>query len=507
MAETTASYWMDTAPPAAPERPAVLPREADVVVIGGGIAGLTTAYLLTQAGRSVAVLEADRIAAGVSGHTTAKVSAQHNLVYAELARRFGRDRARAFGQSQTAALEWISARVAELGVDCDFRRRDNHVYAEDPSYLDKLRREADTAAELGLPADFTTETELPFPVAGAVRFRGQGQFHPRRWLLRLADEITRAGGTIAEGVRALRPGLADETVVHTSAGVIKARDVVVTTHYPVFDRGFYFARLEPKRSLLMAAPAPASAPRGMYIAADTGHSLRTTPGREGEPGEVLLLGGEGYHPGEDGGVAARFDRLARWGADRFGVPGFPHRWATQDNVTADRLPYIGRYHPLARHLWVATGFALWGMTNGTLAGLLLSDLITGKDNPWAALYDPGRLTVRQSAPGVAKLGAKTGLHYAGDYARAFAPGDRIAGLAPGEGTVTHVGRKPVAAYRAPDGTVSAVSAVCTHLGCLVSFNDAEKSWDCPCHGSRFGTDGSVKHGPATKPLPPVELDD
>ncbi|WP_067824179.1 FAD-dependent oxidoreductase [Actinomadura kijaniata] len=504
MPETaTTSYWIDSAPAPAPAAPPVLPREAEVVVLGGGISGLTTAHLLARAGRSVVVIEAGRIAEGVSGHTTAKITSQHNLVYADLVDGFGRERARAYGESQQAALEWIAGRVAELGVDCGFRRRDNHVYAEERAYLDRLRREADAAATLGLPAEFTAETELPFPVAGAVRFRAQGQFHPRRWLLRLAEEITGAGGTVLENVRALRLGLPDESVVHTTAGTIRARDVVVATHYPVFDRGLYFARLEPRRSLLLAGPAPQDAPRGMYIAADTGHSIRTTPG---DGGEVLLLGGEGYHPGEDDDVTARFHRLTAWGQARLGAAEFPHRWATQDNSTADRIPYIGRYHPLSRHLWVAAGYGLWGMTNGTLAGMILSDLILGKDNPWAGLYDPARPTVRRSAPGVARLGAKTGRHYLGDYPRAFAPGDRIAGLEPGEGVVTHVGRRPVAAYRAPDGEVTAVSAVCTHLGCLVAFNDAEKTWDCPCHGSRFGTDGSVRHGPATKPLPPVELD-
>ncbi|GAA2620177.1 FAD-dependent oxidoreductase [Actinomadura fulvescens] len=503
--DATLSYWVDSAPGPAGDGPARLPREADVLVLGAGIAGLTTAYRLARAGRSVTVLEAARIAEGVSGHTTAKVTSQHNLIYADLTRRYGHDKAALYGASQQAAIDWVAGQVDELGIDCDFRRRHNHVYAEDPSYLDTLRNETDAAAGLGLPAEFVSDVGLPFPVAGAVRFRNQAQFHPRKWLLALAKEITEAGGLILEGVRATGLGRTDESLVHTSAGDVRARDVVVATHYPVFDRGAFFSRLVPKRVLLTAAPAePGTLAEGMYIAADTGHSMRTTP--DGHGGEMLLLGGEGYHPGEEPEVEERFRKLAAWGQDRLNVSRFSHRWATQDNSSIDRLPYIGRYHPLARHLWVAAGFGLWGMTNGTVAGLLLADLITGDENPWSRLYDPARLNVRQSASKLAGLGLKTGRHYTADYPRAFAPGDKIAELGPGEGTVTHVGRHPVAAHRDAEGRLTAVSAVCTHLGCLVAFNDAEQTWDCPCHGSRFGVDGSVRHGPATRPLKPVEID-
>ncbi|MFI0449349.1 FAD-dependent oxidoreductase [Actinomadura sp. 6N118] len=504
--ETTLSYWVDSAPGPFKRDWPPLPDEADVLVLGAGIAGLTTAYLLARAGRSVTVLEAARIAEGVSGHTTAKVTSQHNLIYAELTRRYGLEKAGLYGESQQAAIDWIATQVGKLGVDCDFRRRHNHVYAEDPSYLDTLRNEAEAATELGLPAEFVPDVDLPFRVAGAVRFRDQAQFHPRKWLLALAEAITEAGGRILEGVRATGLGRTDESLVHTSAGDVRARDVVVTTHYPVFDRGAFFSRLIPKRVLLMAAPADSGALfEGMYIAADTGHSMRTTP--DGNGGEMLLLGGAGYHPGEEPEVEERFRKLAAWGEDRLKVGRFSHRWATQDNSSIDRLPYIGRYHPLAKHLWVAAGFGLWGMTNGTVAGLLLADLISGNENPWSRLYDPARLNVRQSASKLASLSLKTGLHYTADYPRAFAPGDKIAELRPGEGTVTHLGRHPVAAHRDAEGRLTAVSAVCTHLGCLVAFNDAEQTWDCPCHGSRFTVDGSVHHGPATKPLKPIKIDE
>ncbi|MDX6742324.1 FAD-dependent oxidoreductase [Actinocorallia sp. A-T 12471] len=494
------SYWVASEKPwtggATPP-----PKEADVVVLGAGIAGLTTAYLLARAGRTVAVLEAARVAEGVSGHTTAKVTAQHNVIYADLIRRFGKDKAELYARAQQGAVEWIAGRVAEWDVDCDFRRRDSYVYAETGDTAEKLRAEAEAAASLGLPAEYVTETGLPFAVTGAVRFAGQGQFHPRRWLHALSDRLVAAGGTIHEGVRAT--GLSGGTV-HTTAGDVEARDVVVTTHYPVFDRGVYFARLEPRRTLLMATPVAASAePPGMYISADSGHTVRATPHGDGS---MLIVGGEGYPPGEEGPVQDRFARLAKWGNMTFGVSGFPYQWASQDNTSLDRLPYIGRYHPFADRLWVAAGFGFWGMTNGTFAGHLLTDLITGVESEYSGLFDPSRATIRQSAAHLVGLGLHTAKHYAVDYPSAFRPDGHPDALSPGEGRVTHFGRHPVAVSRDLDGHPHTVSAVCTHLGCLVAFNDAERTWDCPCHGSRFALDGSVLHGPATHPLTPVDLD-
>ncbi|ROO85867.1 glycine/D-amino acid oxidase-like deaminating enzyme [Actinocorallia herbida] len=495
------SYWVESEPAwgGAEGGP---PAKADVVVLGAGIAGLTAGYLLARAGRSVTVLEAARVAEGVSGHTTAKVTAQHNVIYADLIRRFGAEKAELYARAQQGAVEWIAERVEEWAAGCDFRRRDAYVYAETASSAEKLREEADAAASLGLPAEYVTATGLPFAVEGAVRFGGQGQFHPRRWLHALADRLVAAGGTIHEGVRAT--GLSG-TTVRTTAGEIRARDVVVTTHSPAFDRGLYFARLEPRRTLLMAAPlATADEPPGMYISADSGHTIRATPARDG--GAMLLVGGESYPPGEDDHVQGRFDALAAWGEETFGVQEFPYQWASQDNTTLDGLPYIGRYHPFADRLWVAAGFGFWGMTNGTVAAHLLTDLITGAETPFADLFDPGRPTIRRSAPALVGLALHTAKHYALDYPAAFHPTEGPDPLSPGEGRITHFGRHPVAVSRDQAGHPYAVSAVCPHQGCLVAYNDAEQTWDCPCHGSRFAHDGSVLHGPATQPLTPVDLD-
>jgi glycine/D-amino acid oxidase-like deaminating enzyme/nitrite reductase/ring-hydroxylating ferredoxin subunit len=495
------SYWLaDCPPPQQPGEDGL--SDVDVAVVGGGIAGITTAYLLKQAGRTVALVEARRLLDGVTGHTTAKVTAQHGLIYSELRERLGRDAAAGYGHSQLAALDWIRTEVTRAGVDCQWAERDSYVYAEDPGQQDRLRREADTATELGLPADYVDAVDLPYPTAGAVRFTGQAQFHPVRWLRALADRIPGQGSHVLEHTRVMD---VDGDTVTTDRGNLRAADVVIATHFPILDRGFFFARMAPVRDLVVAGPVPnGQAPAGMYLAADTGHSIRTTPLGDGR--DLVIVLGEHYRPGTQPDVTDHHQALAGWALSRLGLSSIAYRWSAQDNTTVDRLPYIGRYTHASRHLWVATGFGQWGMTNGTLAGLLLRDLITGTDNPWTDLYDPDRTNLRAAAGAFVRDNAIVARHFVGDRLRAAlaaSPTD----LAPGQAAVCTVGGHLAAARRDPDGQLTALSGRCTHLGCAVAFNDDEQSWDCPCHGSRFALDGSVLQGPATDPLQPLPLSD
>ncbi|MBB5790164.1 FAD-dependent oxidoreductase [Jiangella mangrovi] len=498
------SYWLDSTgdPPLAPP-PSPLP-DADVVVLGAGIAGITTAYLLKQAGLTVTLIEAgDRLAAGVTGHTTAKVSSQHGAIYASLTSGFGADTARAYGAGQQLAIDWIETEAAAVGGEADWSRRDSYVFAERSSSVDDLHREAEAAAAAGLPASFTTETGLPFEVAGAVRFTGQAQFHPRRWLLELATRIPGDGGTVVTGTRAVGLTEGDPCVVTTTAGEIRARHVVVATHYPVFDRGLFFARLEPRRDLVVAGYTDdgAGLPAGMYISSEDRHSVRTTPAEDGRT--LLIVGGEPHRVGARTSVARHYVQLAAWARERLGLEQPAYRWLAHDLTTVDSVPYIGRFHPRSRNVWVATGFGHWGMTNGTLAGLLLRDLVTGVENPLTGVFDPQRVTVRQSAAEFVKANAYVASRFLGDRVDALVARRGVDSLPPGAGRVVTDGARAIAAYRDDEGGLQCVSARCTHLGCLVVFNDAERTWDCPCHASRFGTDGRVLAGPAVRPLPAV----
>ncbi|MDX3323447.1 MULTISPECIES: FAD-dependent oxidoreductase [Streptomyces] len=498
------SYWMATAPGTAwPELET--DATADVAVIGAGMAGLSTAWELAAAGRKVIVLEADRVAAGVTGHTTAKLTAAHSLVYERLRRTRGSEGARQYASTQQAAVERVASVAAELGIDCDFERASALTFTTAPDERAAFEAEADAAAEAGLDADFVTETDLPFPVAAAVRVRDQAQFHPRKYLLALANDLTARGGVIHERTRVTGLSEGSPCTVTTERGTtITAQDVVIATHYPVFDRALHFARLSPRRELVVAAPLPRSeAPDHMYITDDMGkRSVRTAPLDEGR--RLLIVTGESFTPGT-GDTSARFRRLDAWMHDHFPVGTTIYRWAAQDNDVSDGVPLVGPYHPGARHVYVATGFGGWGMSGGAMAGQLLASALTGAEFGGAGLYDPRRLwsTLREG-PALLKQQAEVAQHFVGDRLKTTHV-DSVAEIAPGSGGVVRVEGRRCAVYRDADGTAHAVSARCTHLGCLVAFNEAETAWECPCHGSRFGIDGEVLHGPALRPLPPRKI--
>lgn len=497
------SWWVESSD--STSYPALPPEgtTADVVVLGGGIAGLTTAYALARDGREVLLVEADRIVNGVTGYTTAKVTVAHNLVYADLADRFDEATSAAYAASQSAALRWVRDTVAAEGIDCELEERSSLVYTEVADEREKVEAEVAAARAAGLDAELVTDSELPYDIVAGVRLGGQAQFHPRKYLLALAERFVALGGRVVEQTRAMDVAEGEPCVVTTDRGELRAKEVVVATHYPFLDRGLLFSRLAPYRDVVVAVPIPAErAPEVMAISTGSEeggtHSVRTAPYRDGQ--RLLVVTGGQYKTGTTSAVEERYDQLTRWVGQRFGTTDVAHRWSTQDTSSVDRLPYIGRLPMSGEHIWVATGFSAWGMTGGTLAGLLLADLLQGRQNPWAELYDPFRIDVRPSAAKLVKENVEVAKELVSGFLRPGlgSPQD----LQSGEAGVFLGTSGRTAAYRDEDGVLHAVSARCTHLGCSVRFNDAERSWDCPCHGSRFALDGSVLQGPAVEPLEP-----
>jgi glycine/D-amino acid oxidase-like deaminating enzyme/nitrite reductase/ring-hydroxylating ferredoxin subunit len=482
MGAVVRSLWFQDA-----TRPARAPLDrdltVDVAVLGAGIVGLTTALLLERQGARVAVLEARHVGAGASGYTTAKLSSLHGLTYRRLAESLGSDMARTYGAANEAGIARVFELAAELGVDCDLRRKPNYTYTESGSDLDQVRGEVEMARELGLPASYVEELDLPFPVAGAVRFDDQAEFHPLKYLAGLAAALE---GPLHEGTMATH---VHGGRVRTAVGsTLTADHVVVATHLPFLDRGLYFARCHPERSYVVAGRT-SGAPAGMYLSTEQpAHSIRAH-------GEWLLVGGESHKTGQ-ADAAERYARLEAWARERFGIE--PElRWATQDHMPADGVPYVGRHDPLSPGVWVATGFRKWGLAMGTAAAELLAAQIAGRDHDWAELFNPQRLRPRASAATFVKENANVALHFLGD--RVVKRGS-VEEIAPGEGRIVGSGLGQRAAYRDDDGTLHELSARCTHLGCIVNWNSAERTWDCPCHGSRFAATGEIIEGPAVRPL-------
>ncbi len=497
------SVWVDTGP----DQP-VFERldgevSADVAVLGGGMVGITTALMLQERGVDVALVEAGRLVHGVTGYTTAKVSSQHGMIYADLRSRFGEGGARTYGQANQAALEWIARRVADDGIDCDFRRRDSYAYLSEGSPSSSAEDEVRAAVEAGLPASLEPSAPLPYPTAAAVRFTDQAEFHVRKFLLALVEQFTARGGRIYEHSRAVEVDSDERCLVKAPGGQVHADRVVVATHYPFLDRSLAFARVHPQRSYAILCRTRDEPPQGMFISADSPtRSIRSVP-VDGE--ELLLVGGEGHKTGTGGDTRERYETLERFAREHWDVASVEYRWSAQDNTTVDTVPYVGRLTPREEKVFMATGFAKWGMTGGTAAAMVLADLCTGRENAWAPLFDPNRFKPLASASKLIQENSQAGFRMVRD--RLANRGDRqLEDLAPGEGDIVrHQGEK-VAGYRNEDGSLVAVSTRCTHLGCQVNFNSAERSWDCPCHGSRFAPDGSVLEGPAVHRLELKPLD-
>ena len=485
------SLWIDTA--ARTDYPSLAGElQVDVAVVGGGVAGLTVALLLKRNGARVAVIEADRVGHGVTGCTTAKVTALQQTLLTSVHSHQGEAGAAVYAQASLAGVEKLAAIVAEEGIDCDLERRPAATYAASADQTKAVEQEFDVARAAGLQVEWTNELDLPYPVAGAVRLDDQVQIQPVKYAQGLARAIDGDGSAIFERSRVLSVEDRKPCRVKTEAGVVTASQTVIATHYPLLDRGVFFARLEPVRSYCVAAPVRGSGPYEMAISA--GSNARSLRSYEG----YLVVGGEGHPAGSAASSPERYDRLAAFAREHWDTGEITHRWSAHDPEPYDLLPIVGPYSPRSSTLYVTSGFQKWGFTSATFAAMLLSEQIGGGSHPWADRFAPNRATLR-SAPRLARMNAKVGLDFVGDRLRPAQAGSAQE-VPRGEAKVVRDGPGKTGVYRDEDGGLHAVSLRCTHLGCLLRFNSAERSWDCPCHGSRFDVDGEVLEGPAVRPL-------
>jgi glycine/D-amino acid oxidase-like deaminating enzyme/nitrite reductase/ring-hydroxylating ferredoxin subunit len=491
------SLWAATAPPTA-YPPLNDDLQTDIAVLGGGIAGTTCALFLRERGARVALIEAERVGLGATGYSTVKVAAAQGTHGSSIAERAGEDRAIQYLRMSQQAVESIATTVTENRIDCGFERHEHLVFAQEEHDVDRLRREFDLLRDAGVDALWVGAPELPFPVAGAFVAREQALFHPVRYVQGLVRAFDRAGGVVVEGTRALDVADGDPCVITTAGPTILARDVVVATHYPITARGANFARLVPRmeHAVAMVAKDGSDALAMCYQAGEPTRSIRRA---RDEDEDLLVIVGEPHQVGE-GDEIERWDALEGWGRERLGLDDVRYRWSTQDAMTFDGLPMAGRPDPATDHIWVATGFNAWGMSGATMAASSIADSISGEPGPLEDLLDPGRGDIVRGFGRFLSANAKVAAHWIGD--RISTATEDVHDLAPGEAAVVRDDDGAVALHRSEDGTLHAVSAVCTHLGCIVAWNGAERSWDCPCHGSRFAPDGSVIEPPAVKRLEP-----
>lgn len=474
--------------------------EVDVAIVGAGITGITAALLLRQRGKKVAVLENESVGGGETGNTTAHITVAVDARYHYIRRKYTRDEARLVADASRASLEKIADLVQRYAIDCGFQRVPGYLYTEKRKHVSELKNEAAAAREAGLEAQFVTEVPLPFATRGAVLWPDQAQFHPLQYLAALTRNAVAEGAQIFEGtlVKAIRDG--EPCVVETERGTVRARAVLQATNAPVVGFTTVHTKAAAYRSYAIGYRAQPGHPDGLFWdTADPYHYIRwqNTPA-----GDVMIVGGEDHRTGEEEDTDACFARLADYTRQYFGTHPELHRWSGQIIEPHGGLPLIGG----SGNIYISTGYAGQGMTFGTVGAMLVTDLITGTDNPWKEVFDPSRVQAHMTSREFITENVHFPAHLIADrLANRDVEGHRTFDVGAGEGKILEIDGRKIAAYRDDNGNLHTVSPVCTHMRCDVAWNVAERTWDCPCHGSRFTPEGDVLNGPAHKPLQKIEL--
>lgn len=456
--------------------------KADVAVIGAGMAGILTAYFLKQRGVDVVVIEGKRIGSGQTKNTTAKITSQHNLIYDKLIRDFGEEKAAQYAMANEKAIREYRRIIEEESIDCMLLNKAAYLYStlEDSPLNDEYR----AAKKLGIDAELTTDVTLPFKVKAALKFNNQSQFHPLKFLDAVSRQLTIYEDTVARSIEGNK--------IITDRGTVNANKIVFATHYPFINvPGYYFVRMHQERSYVIALK-DASLPDGMYLGIDKSNSLSFR-----SSGEYLILGGGGHRTGENS-VGGKYDKLREAAEEFYPESSEVAAWSAQDCFTMDSVPYIGKFSPSEPDWYIATGFKKWGMTTSMVSAMILSDMILDKDNPYAEVFAPHRFEFSASIKTLAEDVLKSAK---GLIKSAFKlPDEKINELPKDHGGIVEYDGQKVGVYKDNNGKVFIVSTKCRHLGCQLEWNPDEKSWDCPCHGSRYSYTGDIIDNPAQENL-------
>ncbi|WP_407644635.1 FAD-dependent oxidoreductase [Cohnella cholangitidis] len=495
------SYWTSSAD--IPEYPKLAKDiEADVVIVGAGITGITAGYLLSKEGKKVVILEAGRILHGTTGHTTAKVTAQHDIIYDELIQHFGEEKARLYYEANRDALDFIRKTVEEEGISCNLSDEDAYLYTQSDNEIAKLEKELRAYEKLGIEGKLTDRIDIPIGIKSALIMKSQARFDPVAYLTALNERLSRLGSQVYENTTVIKVEEGESPVVVTESGNrIVCRHVISASHFPFLDwKGFYFARLHAERSYVLGVRIGQPYNGGMYLGVDQPkRSIREVQSGN-EP--LILVGGEGHKAGQSACTINHYEALQSFAESVFDVKEIAYRWSTQDLVTLDKVPYVGQISAGATNIFVATGYRKWGMTNGTAAAHLLKNRVLEIEDRYRDVFDPSRLHADPDIKTFMKENVDVAKNLiSGKLESVYRSPDSVAN---NEGALVRINGKRAGAYRDSEGTLHLVDTTCTHMGCETNWNDGDRTWDCPCHGSRFSYTGEVVEGPAKAPLGKIE---
>lgn len=504
MPEYPESYWRETTDiPTFPKLKESL--NVDVGIVGAGITGITTAYLLAKENLKVALLDSNVILSGTTGHTTAKITAQHGLIYDELLSHFGLEKTQLYYQANKQAKQFIKQMIDQYDLDCDYKEENAILYTNSDNYLSQLENEQRAYEKLNILHHTTPDIPLNIPIKSALIMENQAEFHPLKYLKKLVDECVEHGVQIYENTTAVDVEYNKHpTIISKDGHRITCRYVIAASHYPFYDgQGFYPTRLKPDRAYAIAVRTGKKYPGGMYINAESPtRSIRGTPIDKEE--DLWIIAGENHKTGQGKSTIEHYLALQDFADKQFGIEEFVYRWSAQDLTTLDKLPYIGPITKEQHSVLVATGYRKWGMTNGTAGAHILADYVLERDNPYKEIYNPARFQADPSIKKFAQFNTNVAKHLIkgkfDDTVQNFNDLDKD------EATITRINGQRTGVYKDNEAKLHMVDTTCTHLHCEVAWNSGERTWDCPCHGSRFKYTGEVIEGPAKEPLKKRHLD-
>lgn len=520
------SYWIESVKSGKMEFPKLEEdKEVDVCIIGGGLTGITTAYYLSKTNLKVVVLEKYKVCEHASGNTTAKITSQHGLFYDYLIQSQGKEKAKQYLEANEQAIQNIETIVNEEKIDCNFERQDNYVYTLKQDEVMKIKKEVEAVNSLGFPAKFVPEIGLPFRTLGAIKFPNQAQFNPCKYVLGLLNAIAKNKNiTIFENTKVVDlESLKNENLekVRQSANNVKKDDinrykiitengdsitakyVVLATHYPIINfPGYYFLKMYQEISYLIGVETKQTLFEGMYINSEQ-PTISFRVAKDGEK-QLLLVGGMGHKTGERKDISDSYANLEAIAKQYYPDCKIKYRWCTEDCISLDKIPYIGEFSNLMQNVYVGTGYKKWGMTSSNVAANIITDKILGKENPYEEVFTSTRLEPIKNRKELGNMIKEVATSWTVEKIKI--PEEKLKDIEKGTGGFIEFENKKIGVYKEENGNIYLVKPVCSHLGCELTWNNLEKTWDCPCHGSRFTYTGKSIYDPSIKDLEVIKIE-